>query len=185
MNRTLATVALLLLTGGLSAPAFAETGAAAQPQAAEPRGDLSPTDETELAPKTPPVNTPKPMERTRLGEPPASEPANRAAPAERAAPPEKTLAQPRRAAPPRQSVQRRTTTPRRSVRAPQQPDTSLSTIFTQPRFDADKPLRALAPQSGRRPMTYYYATVPTPEAGEAPCPARAGDSLGALFACTR
>jgi hypothetical protein len=186
MIRTLAATALLILTGASALPVFAETGAPAQPQAAEPRGDLSPTDDTELAPRTPPVNTPKPMERTRMGVPADSAPADRTAPAQHAAPPAKTLAQPRRAAPPRQSVQRRSVTPRRTVRAPQQPDTSLSTIFTQPRFDADAPLRGLAPQSGQRSMIYYYATVPTPpEADDASCPTRSRDSLGALFACTR
>ena len=183
MIRILATAALVLMASASALPAFAETGAPAQPQGAEPRGDLSPTDESELAPKNPPINNPKPMERTRMGEP--ADPALRTAPAERAAPPEKSVAQPRRAAPARQSAQRAATAPRRSTRAPQQPDTSLSTIFTQPRFDADSPPRNLSPQGGPRPPIYNYATVPAPEAGEAPCPARAPASLGALFACTR
>lgn len=186
MIRTLSAAALLILTGASALPVLAETGARTQPQAAEPRGDLSPTDDTELAPRTPPVNRPKPMERTRMGEPADPAPATRTAPAERAAPPERSLAQPPRTAPPRQTVQRRITAPRRVVRASPQPDTSLSTIFTQPRFDADAPLRGLAPQTGQRPPAYYYATVPTPPLEvDAPCPTRSRDSLSALFACTR
>jgi hypothetical protein len=191
MTRTIAAAALLLLTGAAALPAAAETGAPAQGPAAEPRSYLSPTDETELAPRTPPVTHPKPMERTRMGEPADTAPANRAAPAER--PSATPMAQPRRAAPPRKIVQRRTMTPRRAVRAPHQPDTRLSTIFTQPRFDAHGPPGALAPQSGahgfdpgaRRAMTYNYAPAPPATFDDAPCPTRSRTSLGELFACTR
>jgi hypothetical protein len=193
MDRIIAAAALLLLTGAAALPATAETGAPAQRPDAEPRSYLSPTDETELAPRTPPVTHPKPMERTRMGVPAVSSPANRAAPAVRVDPPAKPLAQPRRAAPARKIVQRRTMTPRRSVRVPQQPDTRLSTIFTQPRSDANPPPGTLAPQSGartfdpgaRRAMTYNYAPAPPATFDGAPCPTRSRASLGELFACTR
>jgi hypothetical protein len=188
MIRTLATAAFVLFAGAAVPPVFAETGAAPQPPAAGPRSDLSPTDETELAPRTPPVNTPKPMARTRMGEPADLAPAHGTAPAERAAPPENGLAQPRRAAPARQAVRRHAATmPRRTLPARQRTDTSLSAIFARPRFDADAPLRGPAPQSGRRPAAHHYAAVPRPqpERDEAPCPTRARDSLAALFACAR
>jgi hypothetical protein len=184
MIRTLATAAFVLFAGAAVPPVFAETGAAPQPPARGPRSDLSPTDETELAPRTPPVNTPTPMARTRMGEPADSAPANRTAPAERAAPPENGFAQPRRAAPTRRHA---ATAPRRILPARQRQDTSLSAIFTRPRFDVDVLLRGLVPQSGRRPAAHHDAAVPRPQAkrDEAPCPTRARDSLAALFACAR
>ena len=195
MSRVLASATALLL---VAAPAFAEVA----PPAAEPRSYLSPTDEIEPSPRTPPVTHPKPMPRTRMGQPVEAAPAERTAPPpaakpQRAAPAPRRVATPRRATPPRRTARRHTAAPaRRIARTPASPATSLSTIFTQPRYDAHAPLRALAPQSGpatvappRRPITYNYAPVPPALAparpDEAPCPTRSSTSLGALFACTR
>lgn len=183
MSKFFASAALSLLLGGIGLPAFAEV---AGPEA-EPRSYLSPTDETEPSPRVPPVTQPKPMERTRMGEP------VQAAPPERLAPPPGRVAQPRRTTTaPRMAPRRAATSQRRIARTPAQTDTSLEGIFKQRRFDAAAPLDKLAPRSGpsaaapppRRPMTYNYAP-PRPDFDGAPCATRSRTSLGALFACTR
>lgn len=196
MSRVSSVAMALLLA---ASPAFAEVS----PPAVEPRSYLSPTDELEPAPRVPPVTQPKPMPRTRMGQPVEAAPAERAAPPpatkpEHAAPAQRRVSTPRRATAPHRAARRYTTPPaRRIARMPAAPDTSLSTIFTQPRYDAHAPLKTLAPQSGpaavapppRRAMTYNYAPVPPTLApgrpDEAPCPTRSPTSLGALFACTR
>lgn len=199
MFRGVANAALALLLAGV--PVYAEV---ASPDV-EPRSYLSPTDEIEPAPRIPPVTQPKPMERTRLGQPADAAPAERTTPSpKRATPAARHATEPRRV-----MVQRRATAPRRMARkhtaasarrvarAPSSPDTSLSTIFTQPRYDARTPPNTLAPRSGptggdpatRRAMTYNYAPVlpatAPPAFGGAPCPTRSRTSLAALFACTR
>lgn len=189
MNRFLA--ALTLTTALAAWPAAAQTGA--PEPAAEPRSYLTPTDESEPAARTPPVTHPKPMERTRMGVPADADTPPRSAPAERADPAPKTVAQPRRAAAPRQTAQRRTAPPptappRHAARPRQQPDTSLSTIFSRPRADTSGPPAGLAPQGGpraERPRADNYAAAPLSPSGDVPCPARAAASLRALFACAR
>lgn len=188
MSRGLARAALALLLAGV--PARAEVAA----PDAEPRSYLSPTDEIEPAPRVPPVTQPKPMERTRLGQPADAAPADRATPPPaHVTPPSRRVTEPRRVAAPRRTARKPAATPpRRLARTPVSPDTSLSTIFTQPRSDENAPPRTLAPQAGPsadappapRPMTFNYAPVP-PVRDAAPCPTRSRTSLGALFACTR
>ncbi len=193
MNRIVAAAVLLLTTASTGWPAAAETGVPAPNPAAEPRSYVAPTDESEPAPRTPPVTHPKPMERTRMGVPVEPETSNRAAPAERADPPPKFTAPTTRAAAPRRTAQRRAPAPRYTARTPQQPDTSLSTIFTRPRTHTEGPPAALAPQAGpsaerpdtARPLTFNYAAVPPAPSEDALCPTRSRASLGELFACTR
>jgi hypothetical protein len=127
MTNVLAAAALSFFVG-LSGSAALAQGTAPGPEA-EPRNHLSPTDETEVTPRVPPVTTPKPMERTRMGEP--------VDPARRVAPPDSAFST-TRTAPPRAATAK-TVTPRRKtaasrgvVRAPRE-DERLSTIFTQPR----------------------------------------------------
>lgn len=124
MTRVIA-AALVFYVGLAGSTALAQ-GRAAGP-VAEPRNHLSPTDETEATPHVPPITTPKPMERTRMGEP--AEPPQ-AAPPERATPAPGTTAPTRTAK--RATPARKTAAPRRMVRAPREDD-SLATIFTKPR----------------------------------------------------
>jgi hypothetical protein len=120
--------AALSIFVGLAGSAALAQGTAPGPEA-EPRNHLSPTDETEATPRLPPVTTPKPMERTRMGEP--VEAAPKAAPPERAAPNART-APPQAATAKRATPARKTAAPRRVVRPPPE-DESLATIFTKPR----------------------------------------------------
>ncbi len=182
MSKMIAAAALAAFVGLAGTPALAQ-GTSPAPDV-EPRNHLSPTDETEATPRVPPVTHPKPMERTRMGEPVESAPKS-VAPPERAT--QAGTAPPRKATAQRVAPQRKATAPRRVVRAPREDDdTSLSTIFTQPRNDTRTPPSTLAPRAGpSRAMTYNYAPVSPPDFDGAPCPTRSRTSLGALFACTR
>ncbi len=158
---------------------------------AEPRGDLSPTDEIEPTPRTPPVTEPKPMPRTYMGRPVDAAPPTTATPKGATPPARLATKTPRHATAPRAA---RTAAPQRRIaRTPPTPDMSLSTIFTRPRSAATAPPASVAPQGrpaadapAQRPaMTYNYAPAPSAPADVAPCAARRGTSLGAMFACTR
>jgi hypothetical protein len=124
MTNLFAAAALSFVVGLAGSAALAQgTG----PEA-EPRNHLSPTDETEATPRVPPVTTPKPMERTRMGEP--VEPAPKVAPPDSGTPATRTATQ-RSATAKKVTAQRKAAAPRRVVRAPREDD-SLATIFTKP-----------------------------------------------------
>lgn len=124
MTNVLAATVLSIFVGLAGSVALAQ-GTAPGPEV-EPRNHLSPTDETEATPRVPPVTTPKPMERTRMGEP--GEPAPKVAPPDSGTPATRTAPA---ATTKKATAQRKPAAPRRVVRAPREDD-SLATIFTKP-----------------------------------------------------
>ena len=202
MFRTIlaAAIAIPLLLGLGAFSAAAEDGA---PE--PPRNRLSPTDDSELPPRTvPPLAPPQPLIQRRISEPPEADPPPRAAPPEVKAPPPTTsetkppLAKPQRGTAKRvvtrQGKPQRATAPvtvlRGTVqrRVPRQDDTSLGTLFT-----AKPP--GLSPEAGPRVLTYNYLgmspassdtrSAPAQARNGAPCPTRSRTSLSTLFACAR
>jgi hypothetical protein len=203
MFRTiLAAATAIPLLLGLGAHSAAAEDGAPEP----PRNRLSPTDDSELPPRTvPPLAPPQPLIQRRISEPPAAEPPPRAAPPEVKAPPPTTSSEtkPPQAKPQRATAKRvvtrqgkpqrataRVTVLRGTVqrRVPRQDDTSLGTLFT-----AKPP--GLSPEAGPRTATYnYFGTSPAYSAAPgapvqarngAPCPTRSRTSLSTLFACAR
>ncbi len=198
MLRTIlaAATAIPLLLGLGGAPAAAQDGT---PE--PPRNRLSPTDDSELPQRTvPPLAPPQPLVPRRINEPLLTEPAPPPKTTTTPAKPERTTTprivtkqvKPQRVTAKPVATRKAAQRPVIAAKPPQQDDTSLGALFTSrtpPGASPEAPPRTLTYNYFATPPAPAHATAPgaavPPDHDGAPCPARSGTSMSALFACTR